>query len=118
MNYSRTSKVQNLKSKPEEFLNCYDTGHNWNVFGYFSGSSSRELKRRLKCSSCGTFRDDSFRRSSSTWVLSSRTYSYPDDYLKEGRGRVTKADIHQESIRRVLASAAVLPSEDFIQQGS
>ena len=110
-----STKIDGLTTKDDVYLECYDFGHSWARLGYFNWNGSNGICRRYYCSRCSTERDDYFRRvhTSGQWSFYGRRYFYPDGYLKEGTGRVTKKDIHNEVIRRVIGNNEILSDDQW-----
>lgn len=93
------SKLADLLSKPDTFLDCREMRHPWIRKGYFhwSDQGRRAICRVSTCPSCGSDKLSFFYASGR---LMDTRYEYSDHYLLTGEGKVTNADVVLESIRR------------------
>ena len=67
-----------IEHLPESFLGCRDMGHSWRPYTARFEASERRFRRVLRCSRCKTDRVQSL---STSGVIESTHYEYPDDYL-------------------------------------
>lgn len=98
------SKMADLKSKPDHYLECREMRHAYTRIGYFhwNDKGMRAICRIGVCQRCGTVRLGYFYASGK--LMDSR-YEYPDHYLLIGDGKITQADVILESMRRVGIAA-------------
>jgi hypothetical protein len=98
------SKLADLQTKPDHYLECREMRHSFTRIGYFhwSDKGKRAICRVAVCQRCGVIRDTFFYASGKR--MDSK-YHYPDHYLLIGDGRISNADVVLESMRRVGISA-------------
>lgn len=85
----KDNQPKTIDDIPEEFLLCRDLGHSWRPFDVKVSRKYGEIHRILQCRSCPTQRtqilelDGTIKRS---------RYTYPDEYVLPGIGRMSSAD--------------------------
>jgi hypothetical protein len=96
---SEPNKADDLRSKPDVYLDCRDLRHAWNRIGFFhfSGTRGQGTCRKAVCARCGTCRHSYYDDDGS---LLFTEYDYPDHYLLVGSGRVSTSDVRSEAMRR------------------
>lgn len=105
------TKLKDLKSKPDSYLECRSyTYHGFvNIGGlyYWRDETGSGIARLSECKrGCGMLREDFY---NSRGVRVYRRYYPPEDYALEGEGKVTNADVMGELIRR---ATSIAPSRD------
>jgi hypothetical protein len=103
------TKKQDLKAKPDHYLECREMGHRWKKLGYFHfrATHGQGVCRKSLCERCDTTRYNWYESDGARlWT----EYEYPDHYLLQGTGRVLPKEVRREAIRR----AAVFASEDML----
>lgn len=98
------SKMADLQTKPDNYLECREMRHSFNRVGYFhwNDKGKRAICRVAVCHRCGTIRNTFFYASGKRMDAK---YEYPDHYLLIGDGRVSNAEVVLEAMRRVGISA-------------
>lgn len=69
---------------PQEFAHCRVYGHRWDSVEV--EFDARVIFETLICMDCSVKRTDKIERSSG--LISSRSYKYPDGYLRKGAGQI------------------------------
>lgn len=98
------SKLADLATKPDTYLECREMRHAMVRVGYFhwNDMGKRAICRVSICQRCGTVRDTFYRYDGTR--MDSR-YDYPDHYLLMGDGNVSMTDVVIESMRRLGVAA-------------
>lgn len=89
-----------LKSLDDEYVQCRDLRHPWEVVGYYRADGG--VRRRLKCPRCGTQRIDEWTKSGHR--MGTR-YEYAPGYQLKGTGGASNEQIRVEVLRRVRVFA-------------
>lgn len=98
-NTTAQTKIADMRTKPDIYIECREIGHKWLKIGYFhwSDKGRSAVCRKQKCERCDTTKDTYL--SSDGVILESR-YDYPDHYLAVGEGRVAPSEVRREAMRR------------------